>query len=475
VSDPKQKTDEAFERLFAEASSAYAPPAVLKDTIRRRMKPAPWWQAKPALWMGTAAAVLMTVVATVWQPWSAPPPELIQVVVTDGAAIEKEVAKPVGAGRNTSGQHAGETVSEPAPPGDVAPAPSPPSPEKAETVTGGVMSFGPSMNPASPAPPPPGPAAHASVVEGSQDFSEGLAARRGADGKIGFIDVKGKWVIQPQFDYNHTVFRDGLALVHVGRSGEFNVFFIDRAGKPVPIPSVDEKGKPFRFASAFHDGLAVICQDGNYGFANRQGKVVIPPTLSHVQPFSGGLAMAEAKTPGGEPWEVYIDLGGKTVLDLKKLNLGSISGENSDFHEGVAVVSGRNGKWGFIGPDGRLVIEARFDQAKRFSEGLAAVQVGSKWGYIDHTGKTVIKPQFLSAYPFHEGLARVEIPKVSGMTEANMVFINATGIPVITNSDCGSGISSFSGGLCGAAREVQGQIHDGYIDHKGNFVIDLGP
>ena len=56
-------------------------------------------------------------------------------------------------------------------------------------------------------------------------------------------------------------------------------------------------------------------------------------------------------------------------------------------------------------PPARLVIEAKFDEAAQFAEGLAAVRVGGKYGYIDKSGQTVIAPQFDFANPFSEGVA----------------------------------------------------------------------
>ena len=47
----------------------------------------------------------------------------------------------------------------------------------------------------------------------------------------------------------------------------------------------------------------------------------------------------------------------------------------------------RNGKWGYMNREGKVVIQPSFDDALTFSEGMAAVQVGGKWGYIDETGR----------------------------------------------------------------------------------------
>ncbi|MGO5114119.1 WG repeat-containing protein [Candidatus Avoscillospira sp. LCP25S3_F1] len=53
------------------------------------------------------------------------------------------------------------------------------------------------------------------------------------------------------------------------------------------------------------------------------------------------------------------------------------------------------------------LIEAQYEDAGQFNEGLAAVKADGKWGYIDETGETVIPFQYDKAYLFREGLALV--------------------------------------------------------------------
>lgn len=53
------------------------------------------------------------------------------------------------------------------------------------------------------------------------------------------------------------------------------------------------------------------------------------------------------------------------------------------------------------------LIEAQYEDAGQFNEGLAAVKENGKWGYIDETGETVIPFQYDKAYLFREGLALV--------------------------------------------------------------------
>lgn len=75
------------------------------------------------------------------------------------------------------------------------------------------------------------------------------------------------------------------------------------------------------------------------------------------------------------------------------------------------------------------LIEAKYEDADHFSEGLAAVRQGGKWGYIDETGKTVLPFRYDKAYPFNEGLA------VIGKIEQREVWhetdeLDADGMPI---------------------------------------------
>lgn len=57
-----------------------------------------------------------------------------------------------------------------------------------------------------------------------------------------------------------------------------------------------------------------------------------------------------------------------------------------------------------------IAFEQPFEEAYRFSEGLAVIKSGDKYGYIDKTGSVVIEPQFEYAWDFSEGLALVTSP-----------------------------------------------------------------
>src|SRR5215471_18806635 len=56
------------------------------------------------------------------------------------------------------------------------------------------------------------------------------------------------------------------------------------------------------------------------------------------------------------------------------------------FRGGLAAVK-KNGKWGYLDRDGRVVIPFAFDDAGQFAGGLAPAKLGSKTGFIDTSGK----------------------------------------------------------------------------------------
>ena len=104
--------------------------------------------------------------------------------------------------------------------------------------------------------------------------------------------------------------------------------------------------------------------------------------------FSEGLAKIEA----GEV--LYIDEGVKIVN-------GHLTGSLRPDYSQL--------KSGFIDKTGRMVIDPKFDDARSFSNGLAAVKIDNKWGYIDKTGVVVIKAEFDNPGSFSNGLARVKV------------------------------------------------------------------
>jgi hypothetical protein len=138
-----------------------------------------------------------------------------------------------------------------------------------------------------------------------------------------------------------------------------------------------------------------------------------------------------------------------------------------EFSEGLAAVGIENTKrrfgnrMGYIDRSGRIVIPVRYYSADSFSEGMAAVQLkyNGPWGFIDKSGKLVIPSRYDYAWEFSEGLAAVVLNgKVGYIDRRGKIVIPAKYKPpaVYDGSPC-----SFSDGL--AYVETQ----EGYIGRDG--------
>ena len=79
----------------------------------------------------------------------------------------------------------------------------------------------------------------------------------------------------------------------------------------------------------FNSGLVPVEIDGEWGYADKKGKIVIQPAYDSAESFEGKYAIVE-----------------------------------------------KDKKFGFINKRGKVVIEPQFDVAEEFSEGLALVQKG---------------------------------------------------------------------------------------------------
>jgi hypothetical protein len=219
--------------------------------------------------------------------------------------------------------------------------------------------------------------------------SKGLFPREGPNGKLGFVDAIGRWVIKPQYK------------------------FTTRA-----------------HFSEFHEGLIYVQQDvkdGKYGYIDQTGKLVIPFLYEYAHNFSEGLAAVKFNGKYG-----YIDKTGKWVIQ-PQFTGGGI------FSEGLAAAGLEESKYGYIDITGKWVIQPQFYKAERFQKnGFAIVgKTGTKYTYdlglINRQG-TLVVPMDYQRFDFVEDVVIGQIygpnPKTSGFgTKAFLIHSNGKVIP----------------------------------------------
>jgi hypothetical protein len=289
-------------------------------------------------------------------------------------------------------------------------------------------------------------------------------------GLFGFKDDKGVIVIPPAFDKTES-FKNGFAVVKN-----------DSLWGVIDIKGITIIPFKYDFIIISHDGWihaqieTVKCLYTTDGILH----LTLNDILSWRYPEAGVIAV---KKPGG--WGC-IDMLGKTVVPFIYKSLGPV------IHHWLSFL--KNGKWGWLDKNGRVIIEPKFDQVGKWNqeywwgriadsytlydfsgdvicdEGwerivtpnkyMAVVKTKIGWKYINHDFSNRL--QLTSGYEwadhFSEGMAPVKRNDLWG-------FIDLAGIEVIAPRY--SRVNSFSEGLA-AARE-KGLW--GFINFEGNTAI----
>ena len=74
-------------------------------------------------------------------------------------------------------------------------------------------------------------------------------------------------------------------------------------------------------------------------------------------------------------------------------------------------------KYGYVNKAKEWVIDAQFDKAKKFDEGIAEVILDGKVGLINETGSYLTEPKYDNIASFKDGLAEVKLNKKIGLID----------------------------------------------------------
>lgn len=240
-------------------------------------------------------------------------------------------------------------------------------------------------------------------------------------GLCGAVRRDGTVAIPPRYDWVG-MFSDGRAAVRL--SGLYG--FVDEDGHEVVKPQ-------YKIAEGYALGFAQVDVDGKSGLIDRDGKMVIEPKYGFVRAIGPDrFSVSERRRVGGLTGSEdfsgrhveYLPSGGIKIgpIGLELLGTPDTGVIDSSGHwiEPLGKPLSRefdkqdpslrwvqiNKLWGLARADGSWVIEPKFEQADRASDGLARVTVNGKVGFIDRTGAFVIAPVFDRAWSFKPDFGR---------------------------------------------------------------------
>jgi hypothetical protein len=220
---------------------------------------------------------------------------------------------------------------------------------------------------------------------GGEDFSdtrfESTASGISFSGRVfrldstqyGVVDILGKWIELPST--SHEFDKDDPSVRWVRKDKLWGV------ARPDGTWLIEPK---FEQADPLRDGLARVRLDGKFGFIDRTGHFAIEPVFHMAWWFEPGIGRTSAERDG-----VFgvIDKTGSWVFqtNYQQVNLAiSLRGKSYSI---FGWQFKNNDRWGLLDLDGRVVLQADFDQPlQRCADGRLEAYKNKEWFYFTEGG-----------------------------------------------------------------------------------------
>lgn len=303
--------------------------------------------------------------------------------------------------------------------------------------------------------------------DGFQGFNKERLSQVWINKKRGIINTNGKVIIPVRYDRipdalgaDGTYFTNGLMAVEIDGDKQL----LDREGKVFK-----SLGKGFDHIHLSDFDETYYCKDtlGRFFSFDTQFNCINKPLIYTKNKKSGIVASCTQKEIVPCQFDYVTDLGSSRYELIKGEEISMIDKNGNtvvasgkfkyygSFRRGLASVSDKSGKMGYIDSLGKLIIPCIFDKASMFSQkhGIAVaskngkfglinmlgnnvtdfeydaiaesdlrqdlIRVGKdeKWGYIDPSGKLIVPLKYTRVDEFEKGFAIIGIENKHGMID----------------------------------------------------------
>lgn len=221
------------------------------------------------------------------------------------------------------------------------------------------------------------------------------------------------------------------------------------------------------FGSAWaqsHLALVKPADADEWGYIDTKGAFVIKPQFRKAESFSEGYGAIYEKA---EKSFFFLDSKGQRLpVNLKSYALKTVLGFGAmGFEDGRAPIQVSK-KWGFLGSDGKVAVQPKYDWVSRYSGGFTSARLDGKFYVLDKGGAetAVDLPGMLEMRHFDDGLAPV---KASDKTWG---YVDSKGKVAIQPKF--KSVGHFVNGVAWATVIENDETRAGYIDKKGDWVIE---
>ena len=209
--------------------------------------------------------------------------------------------------------------------------------------------------------------------------------------KWGYIDSKGKFIINPKYNSARDFQDNGIAIVEARSL----YGLIDVSGRYIIEPK-------YETINEFSEGRAAVVDKEGFKVIDETGKELTSKAYNYIGSYTEGRAMFTIEDSQGNWLYGFLDRNGREAIPAKYKSA-------NDFNDGKAVVKVNEGEYNLIGVNGEILNSYRYSYVGSIGDGLLPFREKdeSKFGFIDEAGNIVIEPQFTGAQAFKEGRAVV--------------------------------------------------------------------
>lgn len=222
-------------------------------------------------------------------------------------------------------------------------------------------------------------------IEVAYPFENGIARVETSSGKSGCINTKGEFVVSPI--YSSIFYAGENILLIMNEKKQWG--YIDYKGKILVEPK-------YSVAHGFNDnGYAMVEMDGKQIIINRKGKEILK--------LKDDMKISSWADENLMPYSIdnksygYLNLEGEKVIKLS-----SNIKEPTSFFNGYATFKNSDNDYGTIDEEGEIVIRAKYDELNMYND-FILYEDDNEWGFLSYSGDVIKRACYKRILPIFKG------------------------------------------------------------------------
>lgn len=226
----------------------------------------------------------------------------------------------------------------------------------------------------------------------SFDHQSGLAAVI-SDSKIGFINKNGSFKIDPIYPYRkkinddfNCVFKDGFCIIPSENGKKYGLI---NESNVLLVPII------YEFIGDLNYGYRIVIKDEKYGLLDSTFSIAMNTIYDEISINKLGIVILNAANSSQQllSFDLITVLSKYVFDDLSKttddFSFDEVSGEELVQTQNDFSTFTISDNVGLMGSDGKILIEASWDNIEYFGEGLYKSQLGDKYFIINSKGQFI--------------------------------------------------------------------------------------